>query len=248
LITCYAQPDKLKSWRVLEAFAAGCKGKLACTTATELAPGGAAFYGVRPAWQHLWQQAKLEKRETFYLDNSWFDASREAYFRIGHYAVQSWNHQQSDGIRLAKLDIKIQPWNKRGKKIIVCQQSDEFMTSMADWPNWTPQVLKILGANTDREIIVRSKREPRPLQVDLKDAWIVVAHSSAAAIEALVAGVPVIVTDPKSPAWQLCTDFNMVETPYYSDRRKELFAQLADSQWTETEMKNGTAWRMLNDK
>jgi hypothetical protein len=247
LVTCYAQPDKLKSWRVLEAFAAGCKGKLTCTTAPDLAPGGAAFYGVRPGWLHLWKQAKDEQRELFYVDNAWFDMSREAYFRIGHNAVQSWSHKPSDGKRFARLGLKIQTWNKRGHRIIVCPQSDEFMASMASWPSWTHDVLATIGEHTDREIVVRTKRSGHPLATDLKNAWLLVAHSSAAAVEALLAGVPVIVTDRTCAAASFSSSFKTIEQPKYNDGREAWAAQLADSQWTTDEMKNGTAWRALHE-
>ncbi|MFA6204491.1 MAG: hypothetical protein WC710_15035 [Gallionella sp.] len=250
MITCYAQPDKLKSWRVLEAFAAGCKGKLACTTSASLAPGGAAFYGVRPAWQHLWQQAQDEQRETFYLDNSWFDTTREAFFRIGHNAVQSWSSKPSDGKRLSSLGIQPKPWNKRGKHIIVCPQSDEFMR-FAGWgqgrAGWLQHVTQRLEKFTERKIIVRSKRDPRPLAAQLQDAWLLVAHSSAAAVEALIAGVPVILTDRDCAAASFSSAFPLVETPRYPEGRAEWLARLADSQWTETELKNGTAWRKLHE-
>jgi hypothetical protein len=250
LITCYAQPDKAKSQRLLEAFAAGCGGGMASTRATELLPGAAAFYGVRPPWLHLWQQAEKESRTWYWLDNSWFDATRETYFRIGCNEVQSWSTTPSDGKRLAQIGVKVQPWRKTGKHILICPQSDEFMI-IAGWNSaaaWVEYVTGQLRKETARPIIVRSKKDKRSFAQDLSDAWLVVVDSSAAAVEALLAGVPVIVTDRNSVAAGFSTPFEEIERPHYKLGRESWAARLADSQWTLEELKNGTAWRMLNAK
>lgn len=250
MITCYAQPDKIKSWRVLEAFASGCRGGMDSTAAQQLQPDGAAFYGVRPAWMHLWHQAIREQRVWYWLDNSWFDRAREVYFRVGCNAVQSWSIWPSSGVRLKKLGIDIKPWQKNGKRIIVCAQSDEFMRTVAcrqdGAAGWNKQVLSQLAQQTDREIVLRDKQTKRPLAADLQDAWLLVTHSSTAAIEALIAGVPVILTDKTCMAAGFSTPFDEIDRPHHKDGREAWLARLADSQWTLDEMKNGTAWNMLN--
>jgi hypothetical protein len=245
LITCYAQPDKVKSQRVLQAFAAGCGGRLSSTAAGELMEGDAAFYGVRPAWMHLWQQAVATRRQWYWLDNAWFDKAREQHFRIGRNALQSWSHKASDGKRLAQLGVQVHPWRKDGAHIVVCGQSDEFMRTAAGWPQgaagWSRKVTRLLANNTDRPLVARIKLESKPLAEDLRDAWLLVTHSSAAAIEALIAGVPVIVTDPNCAASGFSTAFADVEAPARPDGREEWAARLADSQWTLDELRSG-AW------
>jgi len=247
LITCYAQPDKPKSRHVLEAFAAGCGARMARTDAAALAPGDAAFYGVRPGWMHLLDQAQREGRAWFWLDNAWFDVARECYYRIGCNAVQSWSHQPSDGSRLRALRQHIAPWRSVGKNagrhIVVCRQSDEFLATVAQRPHWLAEVEAELAKHSERPRIVRHKRCPRPLIADLADAWLLVTHSSAAAIEALLAGVPVIVTDPHCAAARFGTEFAETENPQRPDGREHWAAQLADSQWTLAELASGKAWR-----
>lgn len=220
------------------------------TAAGELQPGGAAFYGVRPGWMHLWQQAVADGRQWFWLDNAWFDCTREQQFRIGCNAIQSWSRKASDGKRLARLGVQVQPWRKRGKHIVICGQSDEFMRTVAGYEKgvsgWRDQMLQELKQHTDRPVVVRDKRTPHPLDVDLRDAWLLVGHSSAAAVSALVAGVPVIVTDPACAVSGFSTTFAEIESPDRPEGREEWAARLADSQWSLDEMKNGTTWRMLN--
>lgn len=243
MITCYAQPEKKKSQQVLEAFARGCGGRMARTDAAALAPGDAAFYGVRPGWMHLLQQAQREGRAWIWIDNSWFDASREAYFRIGRNAVQQWQHGPADGHRLRALGLRVRPWQRGGRHIVICRQSDEFLASVAGRPRWLAEVETELARHSDRPRIVRSKRCARPLAADLQSAWLLVTHSSAAAIEALVAGVPVIVTDPHCAAACFSSEFREAEAPLRLDGREHWAAQLADSQWTLAELASGKAWR-----
>ena len=134
-VTCYTQPSKPKSQRVCEAFAAGVPGgaRIEPVTRAALADGDVAFYGVRPAWVHLWRQAQTEGRRWYYLDNSWFDAGRERFFRVGLNATQCWSQGPSDGTRLAALGVVPQWRDRRGRRVLVCRQSDEFLRCVAGW-------------------------------------------------------------------------------------------------------------------
>jgi hypothetical protein len=90
---------------------------------------------------------------------------------------------------------------------------------------------------------VRDKveRESRPLADDLENCWCVVTHSSTSAVEAAVAGIPVICT-PWCPAWSIATDaLERIEAPPMPERRDWL-ATLAWSQWTMEELASG-AWQ-----
>lgn len=217
---------------------------MADTAVRNLWPGPAAFYGVRPAWWHLWRQA----REWFYLDNAWFDAGRERFFRVGVNAMQTWSRKPSDGKRLKALGVQIRP-QRRGRHIVVCRQSDEFMAFNAEWPGgalgWQQSVLTELKQHTDRPMVVRAKHSTLPLQADLKDACALVAHSSAAAVEALIAGVPVIVTDPNCAAAEFAMKFSDIESPPTLIGVEAWAQRLADSQWTLDEMREGAAWREI---
>lgn len=243
MVTCYAQPEKAKSMRVLEAFAKGCGGAMATTREEQLLRGDAAFYGVRTGWVHLWVQAINERRTWWLLDNSFFDAAREGQFRIGHNAMQSWRPWPSDGKRLAALGVKVQPWRKSGAHVVVAAQSDEFMKTIANEPGWTNRVTARLQENTDRQILVRTKATQRPLLEDLKNAWLLVAHSSAAAVEALIAGIPVICTEPSCAMARFTSTFSGIESPAMPGGREEWAARLADSQFSLDEMRAGHAWR-----
>ena len=75
------------------------------------------------------------------------------------------------------------------------------------------------------------------LAEDLARSHLVVTHSSAAAVEALLAGVAVRVS-PMSPCYGIMSR--------QQELRQGMFNVLADNQWTLDEIRNGTAWKTLN--
>lgn len=227
-VTCYIQREKPKSRRVLEAFAAGCGARIAYTTARTLEPGAAVFYGVRAAWAHLWRQAKDEGRDWFYVDNAWFDASRERAFRVAKNRIQHDGRGESDGKRFAALGLTVKPWRGGGDYALVCAQSDEFMATVAGDPTW----LKRTTAELRMPFVVRHKGTKRPFAEDLARARCVVTWSSAAAVGAILEGVPVV-----------CSEHSAAHG--VTDRLKWARA-LADNEWSLDELARGDAWTALN--
>lgn len=247
-VVCYAQPDKTKSKRVMDAFCAGCGGRMAWTTEKALLDGDCAFYGVRPPWKHLYEQAKREGRRIYYLDNSYFDVAREKEFRVGVNSLQSWQKKPSDGRRLARLGVQVLPWRQTGDYILLTPQTDEFMATLHGISGWTDQVIASLQASGNyRDLVVRRKGARAPLQRDLKKAWALIAYSSAAAVEALIAGVPVIVQDETCAAYDFSGLLEDIESPMMPNGRLEWLGRLADSQFSLDEMKDGKMWRALNE-
>jgi len=249
---CYAQPEKKKSQQVLEAFAAGCGGRMAWTTG-KLEDGPAVFYGVRPAWSHLWEQAKADDRDWFYIDNAYFDVSRETSFRITRNSLQCdglqgcWSGK--GGARLKALGLTVAPWRATGDHIVVCPQSDEFTKVCGGYAgDWLAEVQAVLGVHTGRPIVVRRKGDTKPLSCDLKGAWALVTHMSCAAVTALMSGIPVFCTGRCSARWMGHGDLTMIEQPYMPEGREEWSAVLAQNQWTLNEMASGEAWRDLRGR
>jgi hypothetical protein len=224
---------------------------MASTEAKELEPGDCAFYGVRPAWKHLWEQAKKEKRNVYYCDNAYWDRAREIYFRITRNALQAdgcqavWN---DDGAaRFKALGITIRDWQTNGSHIVVCPQTEEFTKVVAGYEgDWLADATTEIRKHTDRPLRIRRKGESRPISHDLAGAWALLTHMSCAAVEALCAGVPVFATGRCAAQWMGSSDLSMIETPYYPERRQEWAEVLAANQWTLAEMRDATAWRALN--
>lgn len=218
----------------------GCGGRVLERIPEQRPPGIGFFYGVRPAWRHLWRPAV-----DVYADNSYFDASRERRFRVTVGRVQHDGRGDSDGQRFRGLGLEVAPWRRTGRDVLVCLQSDEFMATVADAPGWRTKALRRIAEVTDRPIVLRAKGDPTPLAAALRDAWIVVTWSSAAAVQALLAGVPVCVS-AQSCAARFSTPVTELETPRLLDGREVWAAVLADNEWSLDEMRDGTCWRALN--
>lgn len=255
-VTCYPVPGKAKSRRLLEAFAHGAGGGVVLReTPSVLADGAAAFYGVTEPIGHLWAQARRDQRERYYLDNAYFDCVRGRHFRVTRNALQAFELLPPAHDRFARLYTKVRPWRRNGRHIVVCPQSDSFMRLLCSWQGgamaWQEQVTRELNAHTDRPILVRHWTRDKAaaaanLASDLKDAWALVTHSSAAANEALLAGVPVFLTGLGAATPMASGALANIERPLYPDNRAEWAAGLAGAQWSEQELKDGTAWRSLN--
>lgn len=203
------------------------------------------FYGVRQPWQHLWLQAKAEGRDWLYGDNAYFDCARERYFRITRNAIQHTGDGASDGRRFRELGLMPQVWQRDGTEILICRQSDEFMRVVAGRPDWFADTYAALRRITDRPVVVREKDDTKPLQAALRRAWAVVTWSSACAIQAVLAGVPVV-CDAACAAAPFGTPLDEIEKPRRLEGRTRWASVLADNQWTLDELRDGTAWRALN--
>lgn len=249
MLTAYAQPNKDKSRVVLEAFARGCAGQLA--ERYELQDGTAAFYGV-VGLENLWRAVRA-RGDFVYLDNAFFDRARGTHFRATRDALQPTVIGRADWHRLTALGLDFKDWCRDGRHIVVCMQSEHFMTNVAEWPapEWLQFVERTLKAHTDRPIVIRDwgrdkGERARSLHRDLDGAWALVTHMSAAANEAVLAGVPVFVTGDCAALPMGLSQLESIESPRRPDGRQEWAAGLAAAQWTLEEMREGAAWRSLN--
>jgi hypothetical protein len=225
-VTCYYEPWKKKSETILRAIADGCGGDMRSVESSELGNEDVSvFYGVRPKWKGLLEQAKHEGRTFWYADNSLFDCARERYFRIARNRLQPTGLGDSDGRRFDALGIDIKPM-RDGENVILALQSDEFMACVAEAPYWSRNMTAKLQARHGKRLIVRNKGNRKPITEDLKNAGLLVTWSSASAVTALLEGVPVVC----SP--ECCAT-------YAGEDRRKWANVLADQQWTLDELRDG---------
>jgi hypothetical protein len=254
MIVGYPTPGKGKAKMLLDAFCAGAGGKVV-KDVTRLQDGGAAFYGVVPATKPVYDQAKAIGRDVYYLDNAYFDSTREVYFRATKNRLQHAGAGQSDGKRFDALKLpSIKPWRTSGRHVLICPQSDPFMRDVIEYRGaWLADTLAALRKVTDRELRVRpwtgNKKEwYRTLPADLVDCWALVTYSSASSVTAILAGVPAICTGDDSIANRGLGAGSIadIERPPMLEGRREWASVIADNQWTVEEMRSGLAWRMCN--
>jgi hypothetical protein len=125
-----------------------------------------------------------------------------------------------------------------------------------DLDTWLDETLQKIKICTDREVIVRNKQSRSvrqstdTMEMALeKDIHCLVTFSSIAAVEAVLLGKPAITLGPSAAHAVTSHDIKDIEKPYIPtmDEVEEWAAHLAYCQFTEAEMRNGTAWKILNN-
>ena len=122
--------------------------------------------------------------------------------------------------------------------------------------DWLEQTQAEIKKYTDRPIVVRTKQgrstrvkdDTMEMALD-RDVHCLVTFSSIAATEAVLLGKPAIVLGPNAASPVCSRSLAEIETPFIpsKDERDAWACNLAYCQFTEVEMRNGTAWRILND-
>jgi hypothetical protein len=168
------------------------------------------------------------------------------------------NRGMDDG-RWKLLNTPLKPYS-RGSKVLLCGQvpwDASIDVTGTDLVKWLKKTASFIKKITNRDIVFRPhpladlpsipgcEHSRRPFLEDLKDAHCVVTFNSNSGVEALIEGKPVFAFDEGSMVWNICNKSLLnIEEPVYPDR-KQWANDLAYSQWTPQEMKEGLAWRHL---
>jgi hypothetical protein len=238
----YIVPTERSSPRFGKAFAHGCRGLV--VVSRDLRPGQVALFGSPVLWPLLQEAIRLG-RTWYYGDHGYFGRGR--YFRITGNAYQHHGTGAAGPARFRVFNRPVRPWMRTGRHVLICPNREiHYQLHGVDYAQWMRTVQRTLRLHTDRRIYVRQKGCATPIQRDLADAWAVVTFSSAAALDALIAGVPVFVLAPMAAAYGMgCPDLTKIETPVYPDDREPFLWNLAANQWTLPEIAVGAAYRDL---
>ena len=171
------------------------------------------------------------------------------------YAEQPPFHVPGD--RWAELGIELQPWKKKGKNIVIAHQFSHLPIMGTAKMDAFPPAIQIIQQVSNRPIVFRthpleshSKRPDTPIPAgcirsekatlaeDLEDAWALVTYDSNAAVEALIAGVPIFTLGRCLTDACTNSDLQKIEDPLRPDRQ-QLFNWIAYTQWTPEEMLDG---------
>lgn len=179
---------------------------------------------------------------------TWLPRARnieESFYRwtLNAYQMRTIRDVPSD--RWDALSIPLQPWNKNGHHVVLAVPSATYLVSHEDMDNWIERTVAEIRQYTDRPIIVRDKESNIPLQKDIKGAHCLVTHGSIAAVESVVMGCPVFVHRDSAAFMVGHTDLSAIEHPVYPERRPWCNS-LAYCQWNETELIDGTLFRMIS--
>jgi hypothetical protein len=168
---------------------------------------------------------------------------------------------------ICKIDPRYQ-WNgwkigrRRGNKILIIvpnRKSCVFYNYDTDpytdgEKPWLTNTIETIKKHTDMEIVIREKGSRSSRQhhsiFDALDEGVfaTVAFNSIAALESVIYGIPAFVAVPCAASPLALTDLSRITTPFYPDESlvQQHCASLAYGQFTNEEVINGTAWKILN--
>ena len=196
-------------------------------------------------------------RTFYYTDNGYLGNVRtKIWFRI----IKDHVHDirpiiPRDRNRLDVCDFYTLP-HTTGRKILIAPPSHKSLSLWDMDPEvWVAQVVEQLKEFTDRPIEIRLKRsradrlaENTMYEALADDVHCLITYNSVAAVEAVMLGKPAICLGPNAASVVCSTDLSQVENPKFptEDEREAWLRHLSYSQFTFTEMTDGTAWTILN--
>jgi len=249
----------------MEMFARGCGA-----TPTELetwdydsSQGPLVIRGIMK--HKIIKQCWQDKRNFLYIDSGYLGNRRYVKNprgdKIWHRIVP--NNLQHNTIikrppdRWHRLGLSLLAPNKNGRKILIAAPDEKpcvFYDIQLD--KWLHDTVETIKQHTDRPVEIRQRNPSRQTRVSnslesaLTDVHAVVTFNSIAATESILAGVPAFVLAPSNAALPVAnTDLAKIDTPWYPDRNQlELWlSHLAYCQFSNTELANGTALRILQE-
>ena len=196
-------------------------------------------------------------------------------YRVGlnHFmrGLTDFNNKNSKPDRFKKLGIKIKPWRNKGDHVLIVGQN-MFDASLfgIDFEWWVKNTIQHLRKHTDRDIVFRDHPENKDqmknlidtykwtkqvtysnsgtINDDLKNAHCTVAYTSGSSIDSMIAGIPVITCSEYNFLWPISShSLEDVENPKCGEREQLLY-DLAYTQWTVDEIKQGKPWQHLISK
>jgi hypothetical protein len=252
------KPDGLRSFKseLFDRIGAGCgrviRGDVAALEA--LPDDWLPLVGCQPESTPLIAKWRASGRRWAYWDRgyarrvfaTWLPRaeSRDAsYYRVhlGSFQMQSIRNVPDDRWRSMRTDVL--PWQRNGKHIVIAAPTRTY-ARFHRCESWIADTIDALARVTDRQLVIRDKESKRDLRADLAGAHCLVTHGSIAAVESVVLGLPVFVHPDSAAALVGRTDLSMIEKPNYPDREPWL-RSLAYCQYNETELVDGTLWRLI---
>ena len=208
----------------LKRFAEVCKGSLIKKWNGESIP---VIVGNLHGADDIQIECRKRSHPYILIDHGYFNREMNltwARFCVSNYHCTDW--RDSD-----RKIPKIKEWHS-GDNIIVIPPSDKI-AKIYNAYKWTDEAIRRIRLFSDRKIIVKHKSEGS-LGEHLKNAHCLVSFGSVSEVEAMIHGVPVIVSQ-HSPAIPVSNKIENIENLVYPDRIRWLHS-LAAAEWHKDEM------------
>lgn len=228
-----ATPDELKSNTTLPVIVSGTTKRIVPNTCYK---NGVPWYSI----------------DGGYLGNA--DRKWKRWFR---FTANAWQNSgpiiPRDETRLNRITINQRPI-PRGRRIMLVPPHPKVVETfgLPDVDTWIKQTVELIRQHTNREVVTRdrpgarrSRRFREALQDDINA---VVVYNSNAGVESVVHGIPVVAlgdcgSTPMSHPIHRIDDLDDVDI----DRRHSWLKHLSYCQFTMEEIRNGTAWSIVNE-
>jgi hypothetical protein len=196
-------------------------------------------------------------RTFYYIDNGYVgNVDKKVWFRI----IKNHVHDIRPVIERPRDRLDQCPFTLKkfslGSKILVAPPSEKSFSLWAiDQQQWIDETVAEIKRHTDRPIEIRLKRtrddrmrENTMEEALADDVHCLVTYNSVAACEAIMLGKPAITLGPNAAgvlSSHTLAEIENLKIPT-EDQREAWLRHLSYSQFTFTEMSDGTAWKILN--
>ena len=242
---------------ILQSFVQGAGGQISSWSKEENTLTPVVLRGITKRKQM--DTCRANGRDFYYIDTGYFgNGKKKNYHRITRNDVQNFGPvRDRPADRFDCTGVSLKKVRAEGSKILLAPPSQKLLNLYdIDLETWLNQTLAEIGAHTDREVVIRRKqgRSTRinndTIEMALsQDVYCLITYSSIAAGEAILFGKPAITLGPNAAAAVCSTSIAEIETIKRPslDEISAWARHMAYCQFTEAEMRDGTAWRILND-
>jgi hypothetical protein len=227
-------------------------------------------------YKQIWQRYRQANKPVIVLEVGGLRRNKSFKIAInGVNGKADFANQEVDGKRWHLFEHTLKPWQQTGQTIILLGQhhASEQWAGMPDMRTWFESQVQQIRKYTDRPIQIRphprnnvvfdlkkytnvtlknpvidvSKIDDTDFTDTLKDAWAVVNHSSNPAMEAVINGIPVFVSEAS-----LCHEvgnhsLDTINNPVMPDR-KYWINKLSYTEWFPNEIEKGLPWKRIKNR
>jgi hypothetical protein len=203
-------------------------------------------------------------RDYYYMDSGYFGNYRQPsnpkgwkyWHRIVKNGLQHTDILQVRDDRLRRQLMRIHQYKHHTNENILLVTPSEKPCKYydIDLKKWRKETIAEIRKHTDRPIKIRDKETRRTrlsntIYHDLQNTFAVVTYQSIAAVEAVMYGIPAFTLAPTAADPVCDKDLSLLENPTEIPYRKryEWASSIAYGQFHTEELRNGTAWRIINE-
>lgn len=227
----------------------------------------AAFWGFIEPCQNVMRDFRAVGKPVIYIDQGYWGRGKNGHFKVSvnaRHPTAYFQRRPHRGDRARALGITAKPWTGNGGHILVAGMSAKaaWAEKLEPVESFERGAIDTLRKATDRPIIYRPKpswKDAKPIEgieysdplqslaEALTDCHAVVTHHSNVAVDGLVDGIPCFVWDGVATKMG-SSDLRLIDKPLRPDDRDQWCADVAYTQWTMQEMRQGLVWRHFKDE